>query len=203
MRLSIARTASWLALCLALTGCPLHWVVQDEGSASGERVRVLLQRHREQLERAVARLNQGHAAIPVHGVRLLNDLGFELAGQSPVLAIYTNGRTVPNNLTRFQRAAASFGDDADTILQALASSGLLEPNPDYRTLKLGAFFSVKDSVMESEIGGALTTEPESAVFFFPLAAAKAYAERRLAFKALMNQATIQGDDGQPLQGHLY
>jgi hypothetical protein len=190
-----------LGCALMLTACPLHWVVRTD--ASNDRGQALVQRHRVELERAAALLDKAKVSFPIHATGLLNYIGFETAHQEEVLAIYLNGNLVTNNMTRFQRAVASLGDDAGLAMRTMNTTGLLEPNPDYRTLKLTQFYMVRDAIMTSEIGGALTAEPESAVFYFPIAAAKAYSDNHLDQKALINQTAIAGEDGQPLSGHLY
>lgn len=188
--------------CVTLTGCPLRWVVQEDPGGEGDRVHILVQRHRAQLERAVTYMNDDKVAIPIRETRLLNFLGFEIARQQPVLAVYTNGKEVGNNLTRFQRAVASMGDDADKVLRALLRAGLLENNPGYKLVKLGLFYRVKDTIMLSEIGGALTTEAESATFYFPLPPAKAFAQRNASLRDLISRSIVVGDGDQAMSGQF-
>jgi hypothetical protein len=187
-----------LAACLTLWGCPLRWVVMEDPGGEGDRVHILVQRHRSQLERAVTYMNDDKVSIPIRETRLLNFLGFEIARQQPVLAVYTNGKEVGNNLTRFQRAVSSMGDDADKVLRALLRAGLLEDNAGYKLVKLGLFYRVKDTIMVSEIGGALTTEPETATFYFPLPPAKAFAQRKVALKDLIARSIVVGDGEQAI-----
>ncbi|MDB5097556.1 MAG: hypothetical protein JWM80_1977 [Cyanobacteria bacterium RYN_339] len=195
-------TSALVATSLFLAGCPLHWVVQDDPNGEGQRVRELVIKHRAQLEKAVGFMNASKVAIPLRETRLLNYLTFEIAHEAPALAAYTNGKDVGNNMTRYQRAVGSLGDDADGVLRALDRAGLLEPNPDYATVKLGMFYRVKDAIMSSDLGGTLTAEGETATFYFPLAAAKAFAERQAGLRELVNASRIVGEGDQPLTGHM-
>lgn len=192
-----------LSLCLVTSACAVRWTVQDPGHAPGEQARALSQRYHARLERAVALINEAKVPVPIRDTLLLNSLGFETVDQAPVLAAYANGKEVRNDMTRFQRAVASFGDDAGTIMHDLDQAHLLDPNPDYQKVKLTEFYPVRDAIMESDLGGMLTKEVEGAIFIFPLAGARAYAERQLDFRALVNGSVVQTEAGQALTGHLY
>lgn len=195
--------AALVATSLFLAGCPLHWVVQDDPNGEGLQAKELVARHRAQLDRAVAYLNANKVAIPLRETRLMNYLTFELARQGgPALALYTNGKDVGNNMSRYQRAVGSLGEDVDGALRALDKAGLLDPNADYGQIKLGIFYRVKDAIMSSDLGGTLTAEGESATFYFPLGVAKAFAERQVGLKELVNASRIVGEGDQPLTGRM-
>jgi hypothetical protein len=56
--------------------------------------------------------------------------------------------------------------------------------------------------MSSDRGGTLTAEGERATFYFPRGAAKAFAERQVGIKELVNASRIVGEGDQPLTGRM-
>ena len=196
------RWVPLLLLTAALTtGCSLRWVVRDDGG--DERQHALTQRHRAKLDRLVALMAQAKLAIPLRETSVHNAVGFDFSRDTPALAVHLNGKTVLDNMTAIQRAAASFGSDDETALRLMDQVGLLEANPDYGTLALTNFYKVRDAGMSTDLGAMLTEDFQTVTFYFPLAAAKAYAEKGLPLKELLNRTPMLDTNGQAITGHIY